>query len=179
MISQKGTGQEGKAPELSPQLEDYLEAIAILQEEDHVARAKDIADRLGVTRATVTSALRSLSEKDLINYQPYSHITLTKVGEALASEIRRRHHTLTEFFKVVLRMPALQAEENACRAEHVLDPELIDKMIFLLSFLKKCPRTNNVWSQAFDSFCGDNASEADCKECVGKCLADIYAAEQS
>ncbi len=165
----------GQEPELSHQLEDYLEAIAILQEEDRVARSKDIAERVGVTRATVTSALRSLSEKGLINYQPYSHITLTKRGQALADEIRRRHHTLTEFLRDILHTPPSQAEKNACRAEHVFDQEVMDRMVNFLEFLKKCPRTNEVWNLAFKQFCHEKHDPANCKECVGRCMAELFA----
>jgi DtxR family Mn-dependent transcriptional regulator len=163
-----------RVSELSHQLEDYLEAISVLQEEDRVARSKDIAERLGVTRATVTSALRSLGEKGLINYQPYSHITLTKPGQALADEIRRRHHTLTEFLRDILHTPPVQAEENACRAEHVFDQDVMDRMVSFLKFLKKCPRTNEAWNQAFDRFCHEKKDPADCKECVGQCMAGLF-----
>jgi DtxR family Mn-dependent transcriptional regulator len=160
--------------DLSHQLEDYLETIAVLQDEERVARSKDIAERLGVTRATVTSALRSLGDKGLINYQPYSHITLTKSGEALANEIRHRHQTLTEFLRDILHTPPQQAEENACRAEHVFDQEVIDRIVQFLEFLKKCPRTNQSWNQAFERFCHKNLDPADCKECVGKCMAGLF-----
>lgn len=166
--------------DLTSQLEDYLEAIGELQKKDRVARAKDIAERLGVTRATVTSALRSLAEKGLINYQPYSHITLTKQGESLAGEIIRRHQVLAEFFKEALKMPSQQAEDNACRAEHALDSEVIDRLVCFLDFLKGCPRTGEVWLKAFDRFCQEGAqgrNKSICRECVGKCLAGLYAAE--
>lgn len=165
----------GHVQALTSQLEDYLEAIAVLQTQGPVARAKDIADRLGVTPATVTSALRSLGEKGLINYQPYSHVTLTSQGEARAAEIIRRHEILAEFFGEVLRAPSQQAEDNACRAEHVLDPDIIERMVHFLSFLKKCPRTGKVWREAFERYCHEDGDQASCKECVGHCLADLYA----
>ncbi|ADK84634.1 iron (metal) dependent repressor, DtxR family [Desulfarculus baarsii DSM 2075] len=169
------TKHSGDHQELTPQLEDYLETIALLQEQSPVARAKDIADRLGVTPATVTSALRSLAEKGLINYQPYSHITLTDQGRQRAQDVLRRHEVLSEFFGVVLRAPSRQAEDNACRAEHVLDPDIIERMVRFLSFLKNCPRTGQVWREAFERFCHEKPDHADCKECVGRCLAELYA----
>ena len=60
---------------LSENLENYLETILVLQNENTVARVKDIAEKLGVLSGTVTSALRTLSDKKLINYKPYSFIT--------------------------------------------------------------------------------------------------------
>lgn len=171
---------ELKSHGLTSQLEDYLEAIGELQKKDRVARAKDIAERLGVTRATVTSALRSLSEKGLINYQPYSHITLTKQGESLADEVIRRHQILAEFFKEALKMPTQQAEDNACRAEHALDSEAIDRLVQFLNFLKDCPRVGEAWLNSFDRFCQEGAqgrTKSVCRECVGKCLAGLYTEE--
>jgi len=48
---------------LSSSLEDYLEAIYNLTVESNIARSKDIAESLGVSRASVTGALRVLKEK--------------------------------------------------------------------------------------------------------------------
>ncbi|KMY66241.1 DtxR family transcriptional regulator [Desulfocarbo indianensis] len=160
--------------DLTSHLEDYLEVIAALQQEDHVARAKDIADRLSVARGTVTSALKSLSEKGLINYQPYSHITLTKAGEELAQRIIHRHKTLTTYLNQVLRISREKAEQNACRAEHVLDEEVIERMVQFLEFMHKCPRTNKVWIDSFDKFCWGGQDKGNCKECIGQCLANLY-----
>ena len=57
---------------LSENLEDYLETILVLQNENAVARVKDIAQKLGVLSGTVTSALRTLAEKEMINYKALS-----------------------------------------------------------------------------------------------------------
>ena len=65
---------------LSSSLEDYLEAIFNLLKESNIARSKDIAESLGVSRASVTGALRVLKEKGLANYKPYDYITLTETG---------------------------------------------------------------------------------------------------
>ncbi|MGD9125458.1 MAG: metal-dependent transcriptional regulator [Desulfarculaceae bacterium] len=172
MVHEDPKGQDYET--LTSQSEDYLEVIAQLQKEDRVARAKDIADRLGVTRGTVTSALRGLNEKGLINYQPYSHITLTEAGEKLAAEIIHRHEILTKFFHEVLQMPPTDAEANACRAEHVLDPKIIEQMVCFLEFLNRCPRTSQIWRQSFGQFCISSEGKSNCKECVGRCLAELY-----
>jgi DtxR family Mn-dependent transcriptional regulator len=161
---------------LTAQLEDYLETIAELQEADHVARAKDIADKLEITRGTVTSALRSLREKGLINYQPYSHITLTEAGHKLADRIIHRHRVVSRYLHEVLKLPVEVAEENACRAEHVLDRRVIDRLICHMQFLEKCPRMDTVWEESFENFCsGDDEPDPDtCRDCVGRCMAKLY-----
>jgi len=52
-----------KAYTLTPTLEDYLEAIGRLVARKGDAHAKDIAHAVSVHISTVTTALRSLSEK--------------------------------------------------------------------------------------------------------------------
>ncbi len=87
---------------LSESLEDYLEVILKLEQAQKVARAKDIAEKMNVQRGSVTGALKNLKEKKLINYEPYSFITLTPKGKKLAREITRRHAVLKDFLFNVL-----------------------------------------------------------------------------
>jgi DtxR family Mn-dependent transcriptional regulator len=96
---------------LSSNMEDYLEAIFHISAEKQAARAKDIADRVQVNKSSVTGALRSLSEKGLVNYAPYDIITLTAKGKKLAAEIVRRHEALKEFFIKILLIDKDEAEE--------------------------------------------------------------------
>ncbi len=85
--------------ELSATLEDYLEAMAQVAAERGVARVRDIAAALSVHKSTVSGALRSLSEKGLVDYAPYEIATLTPQGQEVARRIARRHFSrLLEFF---------------------------------------------------------------------------------
>ena len=67
---------------LTPSLEDYLETILLLVRRDRVARVRDIAGHMGVAMSSVTAALKSLSKRKLVNYDPYEVITLTASGRA-------------------------------------------------------------------------------------------------
>lgn len=156
---------------LSENLEDYLETILALQNENTVARVKDIAEKLGVLSGTVTSALRTLSEKNLINYKPYSFITLTKNGQTLAREILRRHNVIKDFLQSVLLLDESKAEENACRMEHSMDKGAIDRLVQFIEYIYQCPRTGEDWISNFNTFFTQNKiAEADCPECLDKCL---------
>src|SRR5512138_1986475 len=105
---------------LSASLEDYLEVIFHLEQSNRVARAKDIADQLKVQRASVTGALKALAGRGMINYSPYSYITLTDAGRVIARDVIRRHRTLKEFFMSTLQLGPEDAEANACRIEHAI-----------------------------------------------------------
>ena len=87
---------------LSASLEDYLEAIFNLADRSSMARSKDIAKLLGVSKSSVTGALRVLKQRGLANYKPYDSVTLTKAGQAAAAEIVRKHNILKYFFVNVL-----------------------------------------------------------------------------
>ena len=56
--------------QLSASLEDYIEAIYHIITEKQVARGKDISARLAVSGASVTEALRALSQEGLDQLRP-------------------------------------------------------------------------------------------------------------
>ncbi|MFH1140008.1 MAG: metal-dependent transcriptional regulator [Pseudomonadota bacterium] len=160
-----------KTPRLSSQLEDYLEAICFLQKQDRVARAKDIAERLGVTRPSVTSALKSLAENGLISHEPYSYVVLTPAGEAVAEEITRRHGVLRDFFENFLSLPPDQADANACRVEHAVDSEAMDRLVAFLEFLRQCPRVGEEVVGLFKDYL-ISGCRGDCRDCASKAHED-------
>ena len=121
--------------QLSASLEDYLEAILVLSQSGKVARCKNIAEHLQVARASVTGALRSLAEKQLIHYKPYGYITLTEKGLYVAGRIARRHETLGFFFCDVLGADPQIAQQAACLAEHAISPEITVRLTAFLEFI--------------------------------------------
>jgi DtxR family Mn-dependent transcriptional regulator len=155
---------------LSESLENYLEAILELEKTNKVARVKDIADKLGVLRGSVTGALKTLAEKDLINYAPYSYITLTRRGMHIASEISRRHTVIQTFLEDVLLLEPERADANACRMEHAMDKVAIDRLVQFIDYIRACPRAGDDWIQGFVNYFTHNKfDESLCKACVEKC----------
>ena len=166
----KDRPKQSRPEPLTANLEDYLEAIYCLQCDQKAARAKDIADRLGVQRASVTGALQSLSTKGLINYHPYSSVTLTDMGFELAVQIDHRHQVLTDFLGRFLRLPPEVAEANACRLEHHIDDQALERLIAFVRFVQYCPRTGPDWLQAFTRLCEESGRCKNCGPCIEQCL---------
>ena len=129
-----------RKPIITASLENYLKAIHHLETQERVARAKDIAHLMSVSRASVTGALKSLSQKGLIDYSPYSFITLTESGRSLALDLLNRHQALHDFFIGVLKMDPEAADKLACKLEHVITGEVVDKIASLRDFMAACPR---------------------------------------
>jgi len=142
-------------PKLSASLEDYLEAIHNLALEATVARSKDIAELLGVSRSSVTGALRALKKKGLVNYQPYGFVTLTKKGEAAAAEVVYRHEALKSFMMDVLGIDPHTAQSAACKAEHSLGPRVISRLLDFIEFATKENKDGYDVIGRFRDFCNE------------------------
>ena len=102
--------------------EDYLETMLILQEKYGYIRSIDIAKHLGVTKPSVSYAVKRLKESGYINMESNGPITLAPAGLKIAKRIYERHKALTAFL-VKLGVSEEQAEEDACKIEHVLSHE--------------------------------------------------------
>lgn len=158
---------------LSASLEDYLETIFHIEEEKHAARAKDVAERLQVSAASVTAALRSLAKKKLINYAPYDLITLTTKGKALAEDVVLRHETLREFFIKVLAIDPKEAEEVACKMEHAMSENVLERLAQFVTFLETCPRGGTEWLKGFASYREHGKNHAQCEQCLTEFVGTI------
>ena len=145
-----------KKQNLSASLEDYLEAILNITSKTDVARSRDIAKSLGVSRASVTGALRVLKEKGLANYKPYGYVTLTESGQATATDIVRKHNILKSFFIDVLGIESEVAQKAACKAEHELDPEIIQKLLSFIEFVTQSSNNGRDLADEFQNFCKNN-----------------------
>ena len=102
--------------------EDYLEMILMLREEKGYARSTDIAARLGVTKPSVSFAMKNLRENGYITMDQDSLIHLTEAGSAIARRIYDRHKTLTRFL-IQLGVEDRIAREDACKIEHDISEE--------------------------------------------------------
>jgi len=102
--------------------EDYLESMLMLQREKGFIRSIDVAEKLGVTKPSVTYATKRLRESGYIVMDKDGHITLTEDGMAIAGEMLSRHTMLTGFLVALGVEPAI-AEADACKIEHDISPQ--------------------------------------------------------
>ncbi|WP_052078489.1 metal-dependent transcriptional regulator [Spirochaeta lutea] len=150
--------------ELTSSQEDYLTTIWRIVREKQAARATDISRRMGVTGPSVTSALRSLSEKGLVNYAPYDIITLTARGQELADSIERRQKVLRTFLSTVLALSADVAEENANRLEHAVSPVVLSRLTKFIEYYETCPGEKVRFIEDMGYFCEGHSPE--CRNCA-------------
>ena len=110
--------------------EDYLEAIFILSQKSKNAhvRVTDLASFLAVSKPSVTHAVGVLKEKGFLEHEAYGCIVLTPAGESCAANVLRRHNMIQRFLVHTLGVSEANAEADACRMEHILSAETIEKM---------------------------------------------------
>jgi DtxR family Mn-dependent transcriptional regulator len=152
--------------ELSSTLEDYLEAIFRIEKKKRAARVRDIASHLGVAKSTVSAALKSLAGKKLINYEPYELIMLTEKGREKATDIVMSHQIILHFLKDVLALNEERAEHIACRMEHAVDREVIERFVCFLAFINTTGEKRGRWIDEFRRFVRDGSKDKSCKDCI-------------
>ncbi|MEW6163260.1 MAG: metal-dependent transcriptional regulator [Nitrospirota bacterium] len=161
---------------LSPAVEDYLEAIFNLEKDKKAVRVKDIAQKMMVKLPTVTSMLNTLLQKGLIRHEKYEYVELTEKGLKVASEVDRRHGILRSFLTDILKIDAMQAEEDACKMEHAISPATFEKLVQFIEFIEMCPRGGSEWLGYFEQYCGGGYRKEEClkhmsgfiEECINK-----------
>ena len=102
--------------------EDYPEQILLLLETKRYARSVDISEALGVTKPSVSVAMKKLREGGYISMDKGGLISLTDKGFPIARRIYDRHLALTKFF-ISIGVNEKTAQEDACKTEHVISEE--------------------------------------------------------
>ena len=102
--------------------EDYLEMILMLGEQKGYARSIDIAASLGVTKPSVSFAMKNLRENGYILMDESNYITLTEKGLEIAQRIYDRHKALTAFL-IKIGVGEENARDDACKIEHDISDE--------------------------------------------------------
>ena len=108
--------------------EDYLESIYILLQKNGAVRSIDVVNDLGVSKPSVSVAMKKLRENGYIEVSPEGFLTLLPPGLEIAQRIYRRHTMLTGFLESLGVSPETAAAD-ACKMEHDLSAETFEKIV--------------------------------------------------
>lgn len=125
------------ANEVGKSAEDYLESMLILKEKNGYIRSVDISELLGVTKPSVSNAMKRLREEGYIEMNRSGFITVTDKGMEIAGKIYTRHKKLTSLF-ISLGVDPDIAEEDACKVEHDISDQTFDALCSCIENCKKC-----------------------------------------
>ena len=104
--------------------EDYVEMIDDLIKAYGEARVTELAQRFGVSHATVNKVVKRLQRDGLVTARPYRSIFLTTEGHALADKSRARHQVVLSFLRAI-GVSADNAELDAEGIEHYVSDETL------------------------------------------------------
>ena len=76
---------------LTSAMEDYLEAVFMLQKQNGYVRCVDVAKQLRVKKPSVSRAVKELSRSDHLVKNADGTLSLTETGLRLAEQIYEKH----------------------------------------------------------------------------------------
>jgi DtxR family Mn-dependent transcriptional regulator len=165
--------------EVSHSMAHYLQAVAGLKKDKGYARVGDIADRLGVSKSGVTSMLRSLASRGLVDHERYGCVELTATGQELANRTECNRQLLTVFFREILGVTDGVAREDACMIEHLVSPEAMTRLLRLTAVLTSGDEASESLLERFRRtrrVCPHHDVES-CDLCEDRCLVESIARE--
>src|SRR5207248_2067763 len=122
----------------------YLEAIYYMWSEGEPLRSARLADWLGVSRPTVTIALRRMARDGLVKLTRTKDIELTPKGMAQAESIVRRHRIMERWLTDGLHLDWVVADEEAARLEHAVS-DVVERALWdNLGRPMSCPHGNPI-----------------------------------
>ncbi len=135
--------------ERHPALEEYCECIFELQEDDVDVIQARIAERLQVTRPSVSAMVKRLRDEGLIH--DGDSIRLTAAGMRLAMSVVRRHRLAERFLTDILGLSWAEAHHEAGRWEHVISDSVEAAMVRLLGEPTTCPHGNPIPGSGYEA----------------------------
>lgn len=112
---------------LGESLEDYLEAILILHKQKGYVRSVDVARHMNFSKPSVCHAVKELRKKGYLEMDSEGYLCLNEKGMDLAQKIYERHCFFKESL-IAAGVQPKQAEQDACRIEHVISEESYQKL---------------------------------------------------
>ncbi|MFY9923409.1 MAG: metal-dependent transcriptional regulator [Opitutaceae bacterium] len=107
-------------------VENYLKAILVRSSgEDDVVSTGALAEALGVTPGTITTMVKSMASRGLLEHQPREGVRLTPDGRALALAVVRKHRLVETFLVQVLKMDWKEVHEEAEALEHAISDRVL------------------------------------------------------
>ncbi len=112
--------------------ENYLEAILMIKNQKGYVRSIDVANELGVTKPSVSVAMKHFREEDYISIDGDGNISLTQKGLAIADSVYERHRVIAQTL-MAIGVDEETAYEDSCKIEHDVSEQTFSKIKEFLS----------------------------------------------
>lgn len=130
--------------------ENYLKAIYQLwekQPDQDLVILGDLARELELTPGTITTMIRSLADRGLVEYHRRSGVQLTEQGRQEALKVVRRHRLIELFLVKVLHMDWADVHEDAEALEHSVSDRVLDRIDAMMGFPVRDPHGDPIPSK--------------------------------
>ncbi len=98
----------------------YIRAIYDLTSDGDTARVSVLAIKLGVTKPSVSNAVKSLERDRLVIRDASRRVVLTPKGRQAAIQSVKRYTVILRFLTEVLHIDQKTAQRDACAMEHAV-----------------------------------------------------------
>ena len=128
------------SPDDQERVDHMLQQIWICGEEGTAPRVERIRT---VGQLDPKRMLGRMADSGLVALRD-SEVLLTATGEARARDIVRRHRLAERLFMDTFRIDDPEAHTQACKFEHIISPELDERICTFLNHPKTCPHGNPI-----------------------------------
>lgn len=125
---------KGKRLDISATKEDYVRAIYILSELGEGVGVTHIADKLKLSKSTVSERVKELVRDGLVEATPYAQVFLTKAGLVVAKKLTYKHRIIEVFLHQVLHISKDKVHVEAEKLEHAFSDGVIKKLAKFLDY---------------------------------------------
>jgi DtxR family transcriptional regulator, Mn-dependent transcriptional regulator len=124
---------------------EYLMTIRYMHAEGSPVIAARLAERLGVSAATVSEMVTRLVRESLLSVEPDTRqLNLTPKGRDAAERTFRRHALSEWLLTEVVGLGWAEADEEAHHLQHALSDRVTDRIDDLLGHPQTCPHGNPI-----------------------------------
>lgn len=113
---------------ITPTKEDYIRAIFVLRESGKQVGITSIANRLGLSKSTVSERIRELVRDGWVVAKPYGQVALTKEGENTGKKLTFKHRVIEVFLYETLKLPKEKVHVEAEQLEHAFSDDVIKRL---------------------------------------------------
>jgi DtxR family Mn-dependent transcriptional regulator len=126
-----------------PAFEEYCECMFEMREENAEIIQVRLAERLGVSRASVSEMVKRMESEGLVR-NDNATLALTAAGEKLAQRVVRRHRLAERFLTDMLGLDWGRAHHEACKWEHIISDDVEEALARVLGNPDTCPHGNPI-----------------------------------
>jgi DtxR family Mn-dependent transcriptional regulator len=118
---------------------EALKAVYRLTRTGAEAHTGALAEVLGLSPGTVTTTVKRLADRALVDHRPYQGVTFTPQGQQTAVAAIRRHRIVERFLADMLGYAWNEADKLAVGFEHELPDEVLERLYVALHRPATCP----------------------------------------